>query len=462
MTTLPKFVLFAALAASTSASLAHAQAPASGARTWPTFLPQRTDSKFGREILRILNPVQLRGRVHEEVVDELVKLGPDASAALFAFLAGTMEGPQPEVNEAPVPDTDEPVVLPEVPRDDVIVLDALKRLPPAKTVPAIAAAVLHGNVDVKLVGLRALGEIGGPRAVDAWIDGMTSIEPMHLGRAYLQAPTEEALAKLLERDSQAFETLATRAKSLEPRILPAVVRSLAASGRAKAIDVMLALLGRDAALDLVVLAQVGRLVESTLGTLPEEKLTWIRPYLTDQDWRIRREATAALGRAHDYRSFDAFLAAFDDEQHLVGQTALWTLRRISGQDFGDDAKAWREWFGAELDWFETDGVRWMQGLEDEDPGRVTEAAGELTRHALFRHEVAHALLPLLHSPQASLASAIAQLLGALGSPAAETELVRALESEHEAVRKSAWAALQQLTGKSWPLDAAAWKTVLQG
>ncbi|MBK7877600.1 MAG: hypothetical protein IPJ77_18075 [Planctomycetes bacterium] len=274
---------------STGAGLLSAPAAASpGDSRWPTFVPQRTDSKFGREILRILGPVNLRGRVHEDVVFELVQLGPDAAPALFAFLAGTMEGPAPRVEETPVPDSDEPVVLPEVPRDDVIVIDALKRLPNAKVVPAIASAILRGTVDVKLVGVRVLGELGGPRAVDAWIDGMTSFEPIHLNRAYVQAPTEEALAQILEHDDEAFAALAAHAKTLEPRLLPAVVRGLGGSGRAKAVDVLLGFLGRDGALDLVVLAQTGRLVESTLGTLPDEKLTWLRPFLTDQDWRVRR------------------------------------------------------------------------------------------------------------------------------------------------------------------------------
>ncbi|MBK7877599.1 MAG: HEAT repeat domain-containing protein [Planctomycetes bacterium] len=157
-----------------------------------------------------------------------------------------------------------------------------------------------------------------------------------------------------------------------------------------------------------------------------------------------------------------FVAAFDDEQRLVGQSALWSLRRMSGQDFEADAAAWRDWFGAELDWFETEGARWIQVLEDEDPARVIEAAGALSAHALFRHDTARALAPQLQAKSPTLAIAIAQVLGELGSPGVAQDLVRVLSADDEGLRKAAWSSLQRLTGKKLPLDPSAWTIVAQG
>lgn len=431
---------------------------ARGEEPWPTYTPQRTDSKFGREIGRILSPNQLRGRVHEDVVAELARLGPDAAPALFASLAGTMEGPRPDTTEAPDSD-DDSSALPEVPREDLILFDALKQLPRGRVVPAVTSAALRSGVDVKLVGVRVLGAVGGAQAVDAWVDILLAIEPLQLQRTYVQAPTEAALVRIFGSEDAAFDALLARLRTAEARILPAIVRALGASGRSRGADALVLLLGRESALDLVVLGQLGRLVESTLGTLSEEQLSWVRPFASDADWRVRREAHAALARVQDVPSYGLFVTALEDDQRLVAQAALWSLRRMSGQDFEQDGKAWSAWFEAELAWHDTEGARWTALLQSAEPARVLEAAGALAAHPVFRHEAARALAPLLERAEPSIAAGIATVLGTLRSPAATPRLVQALASEQETVRSAAWGALKQLTGRDLPLEPQAWACV---
>ncbi|MBI5364973.1 MAG: hypothetical protein HZA53_17480 [Planctomycetes bacterium] len=454
MTPLRHLLLITALAALATAG-ASSPVRAGAESKWPTSTPQRTDSKFGREICRVLGPSRLRGRVHEDVVLELARLGPDAVPALFAYLAGTMEGPEPEATETPAPD-DESVTLAEVPREDVILLDVLKQFPRARVVPAVTAAMLRGSVDVKLVGMRVLGEVGGAQAVDAWIDVLVAVDPLHLQRAYVQAPTEAALVAVLESEDAAFGALLARIRTVEPRILPAIVRALGASGRSKGVDPLVALLGRTSDLDLIVLAQLGRLVENTLGSLPEEKLSWVRPFASDADWRVRREAIATLARVQDVPSYALFVAALEDDQRLVAQTALWSLRKASGLDFEEDAKAWTAWFDAEIEWYETEGARWTALLQSEDAAEVIEAAGALAAHPIFRHETARALAAPLARSAPETGAALAGILGTLQSPAALPSLVQALGSEHEGVRTAAWSALKLVTGRDLPLEARAW------
>src|SRR6186713_30320 len=102
--TFPRLPFASALAAFIVASAAALPASAGdspASSRWPSFAPQRTDSRFGRAIYKILDPNKLRGRIHEELVSEIVALGPDAVPALFAYLSGTMEGPEPEYTPAP-------------------------------------------------------------------------------------------------------------------------------------------------------------------------------------------------------------------------------------------------------------------------------------------------------------------------------------------------------------------------
>jgi HEAT repeat protein len=426
-----------------------------GDSRWPTFVAQRTDSRFGRAIHKILDPNLLRGRVHEEVVDQLVALGPESIPALFAYFSGTMEGPEPEYTPAPEP-VDESQPLPEPLSEDLIVLDAFKRFPKSKVVPQVTSAILHANVDVKLVGMRLYAEIGDAQAVEGWIDALADVPELQLQRAYVQAPSENALASVLGRDPGAFQVLSARTKALPAKLLPAVVRSVGGSESARGVAFLLTLLGRDDALDLVLIAQVARLAESTVGTLPDEQLNRLRPFLTDKDWRARREAVVALGRLQDHRSQVRVIELLGDEQRLVAQGAAWSLRRMSGQDLGEDAEAWREWFEAEQRWFQDEGVHWLQQLEDKDPARALEAVRELSHHPLYKHDVAEALAPLLHNENAELAQSVAATLGQLGSRRAIGALVGALSSEDEALRNTAWAALVQLTGKKLPADPSAW------
>lgn len=430
---------------------------------WPSWTPQRTDSRYGRAVLELLDPSRLRGRVQEEAVADLVKLGPESIPVLFSFLAGTLEGPAPEYDDAgpgadgPNPYTSDPL------RDDVVVLDALKRLPSDEVTARVAAAITgKATLNVRLVGMHVLSEVGGARAVEVWLDSAGGIEDIHLQRAYVQGPVEGALASLLQRDASGFAPLSQVAKSVDRKLAPAIVRAVSAAGRGQGVDVLLSMLGRDRELDLVLLPEIAALTEASLGTLPDEKLSWIRPFLGDEDWRVRRAAAVALGRVQDFRSYGELIACLSDEQRLVGQSALWSLERMSKASLGEKAGDWQRWFEAEIRWLESKGARLVANLEDEDSARVLEAVRELCQHRLFRHETAQAISRLLNNREPSLVSGVCAALSQLESMRAAPALVDALDNPDESARSAAWAALCKLTGRALPLDASTWSHAIRG
>lgn len=75
---------------------------------------------------------------------------------------------------------------------------------------------------------------------------------------------------------------------------------------------------------------------------------------TDRDPAVRRRAVAALGATGDTAAIDALVAALDDADPTVQQAAVAALRRVSGEEHGDDPAGWRRWAARRG----TDGSRW--------------------------------------------------------------------------------------------------------
>jgi hypothetical protein len=65
--------------------------------------------------------------------------------------------------------------------------------------------------------------------------------------------------------------------------------------------------------------------------------------LFDEDWIVRRNACASLGRIRDPRAVVPLLERFDDEQPSVREMAELSLVAITGEKFGRNRRAWEEW-----------------------------------------------------------------------------------------------------------------------
>lgn len=64
----------------------------------------------------------------------------------------------------------------------------------------------------------------------------------------------------------------------------------------------------------------------------------------DPDAAVRREALQSLARHGIDRVGDALIGALDDDTASVRGAAARQLQSLSGQDFGDDRRAWRNWW----------------------------------------------------------------------------------------------------------------------
>lgn len=428
-------------------------APESNPSVRPVRVVQRFDSEWVMKANELLDAQRLEGRVLEDVAAELAGYGAKAIQAYFAILAGTVDGPTKEGARRPAADALDP---------NEVLLAALARMNPTDVAVHVAVAAADADLDVRIVALRVLESVGADGAMSAWIDITERIETVHFERAYVAGPLEGSLAAVLARDPSGFTGLAARFEKLDTKLVPTVLRAVAASRRSQGLPFLMHLLGRRSERDLVLIPSIARLVEETSGDLSEEDLTWLRPFALDEDWRIRREALLALGRVGDWKSHATLVAALSDTQRLVQQAAYWSLARLSKADFGYDAAAWSAWFEAEIAWYEAQASRCMSSIESADPVAILDGAREFAAHELFRHDAARAVSQACTFSDAEIAKQVCRVLSNLASPAGCQGLLEALASEDASVREAARDSLAAITRLEIEPDATAWRRALHG
>lgn len=82
--------------------------------------------------------------------------------------------------------------------------------------------------------------------------------------------------------------------------------------------------------------------------------------LADPDWRVRRAASIALREIVSKESLEALIATLGKESDpRVAANIAHTLRSVTGQNFGRDAKKWADW------WKRNKDTAALEGLEEE-------------------------------------------------------------------------------------------------
>jgi hypothetical protein len=63
----------------------------------------------------------------------------------------------------------------------------------------------------------------------------------------------------------------------------------------------------------------------------------------EPEWDVRAEAADALGQYPENKVLQKLIATLDDEQLIVNQTTVRSLKTLTGQDLGVDRRAWAKW-----------------------------------------------------------------------------------------------------------------------
>jgi hypothetical protein len=102
------------------------------------------------------------------------------------------------------------------------------------------------------------------------------------------------------------------------------------SARPEALPVLCALLGMRGELDLVLLPEIGRVVEHAPRPLEESDLTAVRRMLEADDAQLLREAALAEGHAADALAAPGLVRLLGHENRGVREAAAWALETADG------------------------------------------------------------------------------------------------------------------------------------
>ena len=92
--------------------------------------------------------------------------------------------------------------------------------------------------------------------------------------------------------------------------------------------------------------ELKRAIITALGRIGDDRATPMltRSLLTAFDIGLRERAAEALGLIGDEAAIDGLIEALASDAAPVRQQASRSLRRITGESWGDDSDAWRRWW----------------------------------------------------------------------------------------------------------------------
>jgi hypothetical protein len=255
---------------------------------------------------------------------------------------------------------------------------------------------------------------------------------------------EDAVAAILGRDASAGAELSrwilrSTADVYIPLALAATRRPTEA-----VLESLADCLGFDRSLDVVLLAQIGRIGEALDQPVSTEVAIDLERCLDEDEPELLREAARAAGRLEDFEAAERLVLLLDHEDGSVREASAWALERMSGRRFRSDVARWNSWLRAELRWFEQEFARLAPRFEQGETAVVLRTLGQVSQHRFQRHRLAQEVeIALIHDdPVVRRVACVC--LARLGSSAVRTGLLDALEDPNESVVSAARAALRSI------------------
>jgi hypothetical protein len=225
----------------------------------------------------------------------------------------------------------------------------------------------------------------------------------------------------------------------------AMLRGLADSGSADALERLAETLGRELVSDSFTLVELSRATRGSDRRHAESLLQRVRPLLAASDFDVRRDAALCAGGLGDESSAETLVTLLSHEHAGVRANAHWALARLTGRSANLSADAWSRWIQAELDWWREDAPLLLDQLTCTEPKLRVQAAHALAQHRFPRHSLAVALAERFPVNDAAASAAVLAALVQLRSQSAADVLEeRAPEARGQACEERLAAALAAL------------------
>jgi HEAT repeat protein len=342
-----------------------------------------------------------------------------------------------------------------------ILTEALRRLPAADVIDGLRSRITEKtSVDVRVLVIRILADIGGWRAFDGVMGIAMSLDPIQWERTFVQVPIQESFVKLATKNPRLVRRLEQMLVDAPASFAPLVARALAATRVPTALRALPTCIGRDPALDLCALQELAKIGARFDPVLDPEATKRIRSMLNSPDGDVQRAAATLLARMGDADSCAAIVAKLSSTDPLTVGAARWSLETLCCTKLGPAQDVWTEWLADQNNWLEETLPHLADELVTADPAKVTAAIDELLKHKFHRHAVAAALHPVLALENPAAQRIACETLAHVGSPRAIPWLLDKLDSPHPEIQHAAWQGLRELTHTDLPLDALAWRAAL--
>lgn len=401
--------------------------------------------------IRLLRDSRSKDAIPEDELMPLLR--SDISAAHPALVDLLVEGRIPGLEE------EESVQTLSVPQRDIL-LDVMDSLPGAALLNQVGRLLEpeEPTVMARAVALRLLALGAGSNRLSQLFELAVPTEDAELEPACTDA-LEWAIEYLLASDPRStrnrLQSLSGRGSNL---LLPTVLRALGDHGDPAGLRVLLPIIERHAELRLLGFAQARRMGPSGDEDLDQRFTSLLRGHLSTAEPKLARSAALVLGEFSDPASIEQLIGLLEGSS--AGGEAHWALGRISGLGFSRDQDRWEHWYKKETEFFKRSYDTCLRNLHGPHPGRAVEAIRELSRHRLYRHQVAAELATALRLGQPELRRMLCNALEALGSAPTASSLVPLLQDPDPVVVKAAWRALKAVTQLNLPLEPEAWTSAI--
>jgi HEAT repeat protein len=356
-----------------------------------------------------------------------------------------------------------------------VLLDVLEQ----RQVPAIDGLPLQrlstAQEELALGGLRVIGREGVMRALDPRLAASTAAATRAMaievygvfgdaddlntivalaggtGDDPLDGHTDEllqqTLTNVLTSDARAFDRLRAVLKGKSRDVLIAIVFAVGAARDERGLPFLAEIMTWRDDLAVEALSQIRLIGRSSSPAVDAELSQLARVWLDPHAATRCRAAIMALGVLEDENAVPQLIELLEQDSRGMRDEVLWSLRRISGQQFPASRTTWIDWHAAEESWYEERWSRCVGDLGSDDEEEFTSAVQELAQHRLYRHAIAQALCPALERDKPEFRQLVCAALADLGSTVAVRALTDVLDDDDEHVAESARAALLKITGR---------------
>lgn len=428
-------------------------------------LPGGADARSGsphatsvEEIRGVLRAHEEDARTRKQVVAELVALGPRSIPDLFDTYTGVTIEELLGEDRVQVSDW-------WCSPDDFgeVALEALVAHPPKMVVAALTERMNDSTpAEIRLAAVRALGTLQSSEGLPVLFAAARDQGPRALQLRSVQTTFEAALARILATDPASFAVLQRSIGDVPPWLLQPTIEAARETASPEGARFLLALLGRDPALDIAALEASADLAHRFPWRLRSDPRRHVRERMSAADAGVRRAAAVAAGRIRDIDALGELIALLDDVDVDVRRSAEWALGSITGQDQLETADEWTRWYEIETSWWSTEGARLREELHKDDPRRVCAAARSLARRPLHRDEVAAEIATILPDQAPAVVEELCGVLADLDSCFPVPVLADMLFDSNGRVRSAAGATLRVLTRQDLPAEPWIWAKYVNG